>query len=285
MTLFEPMRFHTSLQVGGLADCYIEPQHIRDLETIYEYAQENGHPITVIGAGTNLLISDAGIRGIVLSLKEGFSGFSIDHHRLLVQSGFLLGRLLSISHQHGLTGLGFMAGIPGTVGGCIYMNAGTSSQYIGNLIKKGITWDPKTNVISILMQDDFHFNYRYSCLQSDHSILLEAELELSQGDVEEELQLIKLSKEKRYRTQPLDYPNAGCTWKNPLHQSAGKLIEEAGLKGKMIGEAMVSPVHGNFIINLGKASCRDILALMELVEKTVFKRYNILLERELQVIE
>lgn len=280
----EPLSHHTSMKVGGPADCFISPKNLTELQIIYTQAGLAGIPVMVIGAGTNLLISDQGIRGIVVSLKEGFAGYSREGLQLTVQSGLLLPKLIRISHQFGFTGLGFLAGIPGSVGGAVYMNAGTSSQFFSQVIRSGLVWDPVTQSIHPLTLDDFHFGYRTSILQKNSQVLLEVSLALLQGDIQAEQTFIRRINATRSRTQPLQFPNAGCTWKNPEKVTVGKIIEEAGLKGKIIGKAMVSTLHANFIVNLGGATFQDILALMELVEKTIYERYNIHLERELQII-
>lgn len=282
---FESMSAHTSLQVGGPAECYIEPNDLDELKVIYQFAHNKKIPIFILGAGTNLLISDAGIQGIVICLKAGFSAYTVKGLTLTAQSGLMLPKLLSVSHEHGLIGLGFLAGIPGTVGGSVFMNAGTSHHFIGDLVMEALLWNPNTQSFERLHQADFQFSYRYSSLQQTNLVLLETTFTLSSGNTGEEKQLIQQLKEKRLQSQPLQYPNAGCTWKNPLHESAGRLIEEAGLKGFTLGGAMISLQHGNFIVNKGEATCEDILALMELVEKRIFDKYNIHLVRELQVIE
>jgi len=281
----EPMSAHTSLQVGGPADCYIEPTNLDELTAVVQFTRARKVPLFIIGAGTNLLISDSGIRGVVMCLKTGFSGYTVNGSTLIAQSGIMLSKLLIISHEHGLTGLGFLAGIPGTLGGSVFMNAGTSNLFIGDVIQEGLVWNPVSMSVETMHHGDFQFSYRASSLQRTHLILLQATLSLSYGNIEEEKKQIQQSKERRLQTQPLQFPNAGCTWKNPLHDSAGRLIEEAGLKGYTIGRAMISPQHGNFIINTGGATCNDILALMEWIENQIYHKYNIRLVRELQVIE
>jgi UDP-N-acetylmuramate dehydrogenase len=164
------------------------------------------------------------------------------------------------------------------------MNAGTSNQFFSQVIQSGLVWDPVAQSIHPFTLDNFHFGYRTSILQKNSQVLLEVSLALLQGDIQAEQAFIRKKNATRSLTQPLQFPNAGCTWKNPEKVTVGKIIEEAGLKGKTIGKAMVSTLHANFIVNLGGATFQDILALMELVEKTIYERYNIHLERELQII-
>lgn len=207
----EPMSSHTSLQVGGPADCYIEPTSLDELSTVVRFTSDHHVPLFIIGAGTNLLISDSGIRGVVMSLKTGFSGYTIHGSTLIAQSGIMLSKLLAISHENGLTGLGFLAGIPGTLGGSVFMNAGTSNRFIGEIIQEGLIWNPDSMSVETIHHDDFQFSYRASSLQRTRFILLQATLSLSFGNIEEEKKQIQQSKERRLQTQPLQFPNAGCT--------------------------------------------------------------------------
>lgn len=284
ISFLEPMSRHTSLRVGGPAECFVEPCHLQDIQAIYTFAQAENIPVTVIGAGTNLLVSDRGIAGIVLQCKSGFTGYRLDEQLLTIQSGWLLPDLIRLSHRYGLTGTGFLAGIPGSVGGAVYMNAGTSHHFFSDILHSGLLWDPVNLCLHQWNREDFQFGYRFSQIQHQPMILLEATLLLTKGDIQAEMVSIREQNTKRRQTQPLHFPNAGCTWKNPGKESAGYLIEASGLKGRTIGKAMISSVHSNFIVNLGGATCQDILTLMEEVEKTVFERYNIQLVRELQMI-
>jgi UDP-N-acetylmuramate dehydrogenase len=275
---------HTTLQVGGPADLFISPQNIADLKTIVNYSRSKKIPLYVIGWGCNLLVCDNGFPGIVINLQTNMNHFSIQGENVIAEGGTPLPLLIQEALETNLTGMDFLYGIPGTIGGCTCMNAGTNHHAIGELIQAVRILDIETIEERILTPDEIGFAYRKSNFLEKADIILEVTLSLHYGRKQEELQKLRLLKEKRRNSQPLQYPNAGCIWKNPENGYAGKIIEEVGLKGFQIGGAKISDLHANFIINTGKATADDMMNLILHTEKIVREKLGIDLKREIQVI-
>ena len=287
---------HTSFRIGGPADVLIYPEDISDIKNILTFCNSHNTPVTVFGKGTNLLTSDKGIRGVVLNLEHGLCGIKIKGERITCGAGALLSKLLKQAARKELTGLEFAAGIPGTVGGAVSMNAGTKEirnppenlrdeirniEYvsIGNLVESVKVIDTKGN-ISELGKNDLHFEYRKSNLSE--YIIVEVKLKLKRGEKKEINDRISRLLEHKKSTQVLDIPSAGCIFKNPDGHSAGRLIDEAGLKGLAIGNAQVSEKHANFIVNNGNASAQDVLELIKKIKLTVFEKTGVKLEKEIK---
>ena len=278
---------HTSFRIGGPADAWIYPKDISDIKNILAFCNSHNTPVTVFGKGTNLLISDKGIRGVVLNLEHGFSDINIKGEYVICEAGALLSRVLKQTAQAELTGLEFAAGIPGTVGGAVCTNAGTKEirniEYvsIGNLVESVKIIDMNGNV-SELRKENLCFEYRKSNLSE--YIILEVKLKLKRGKEKEINDRISGLLERKKSTQVLDMPSAGCIFKNPDGHSAGRLIDEAGLKGFAIGDAQVSIKHANFIVNNDNASAQNVLELIKKIKLTVFKKTGIRLEEEIKII-
>lgn len=279
--LEEPLNRHATFKIGGPAGFFIEPYDIADLKLLITSAKKYKIPLLVIGRGSNILISDKGVKGIVLQLNSAFfRRIFIKRGCLEAGSGVLLRQLIKASQEHGLSGVEFLAGIPGTVGGALTMNAGSRGRNIGDLVQKVTVIDYSGN-IKILSKKDIKFEYRKSSLAK--YIILSACIKLIKKNKKEIEDTIKKYLEHRRNTQDTSLPNAGCIFKNPHQESAGRLIDLCGLKGKVIGGASVSWRHANFILNRKCALARDVIKLMGLIKNRVKHKFNIDLEPEIKI--
>lgn len=265
----EPLSRHTTFRVGGPADVLVEPRDEEDLAGVLRAAAGEGVPLRILGGGANLLVRDEGVRGAVVRLS------SLDRRRgSRVQAGRSLSRLIRETLREGLGGLETLAGIPGTLGGAVRMNAGGRHGTVGDAVRAVEILTPAGEPRRLSRQD-VGFRYRGTAL--DGNVVVAADLDL-RPDPEAPARFASILEEKK-RTQPLDRPSAGCIFKNPPGQAAGKLIEECGLKGARAGGARVSPRHANFIVNEGEATASDILRLIDLIRD----RVPVPLELEVQV--
>lgn len=287
----EPLSKHTSFKIGGPADIFILPRDISDLQTIFK--NKGDLPLFVLGEGTNLLVRDNGFRGIVVCLCEGFKSiqgpaFSTNEDGkqtgvIKVGSGVKMSYLAKYTARFGLSGIEGLAGIPGSLGGALIMNAGAESAEISSVVKS-VTRITADGEIQVLQKKDIEFHYRKTVFPPGGGIIVEAELELEKGDSNAIYETISRHLTKRSLKQPLTLPNSGSIFKNPPGETAGRLIESAGLKGFGFGDAGVSIKHANFIVNKGNASARDVLRLIEHVRGVVKEKAGIELETEIIVI-
>lgn len=282
-----PMSAYTSFRVGGRVDYLAFPSDIQDLQEVLRRCNQQGVRYFVLGNGTNLLVRDGGIRGMAISLSRGFLrveevGGGPGENLILAEAGGPLGKLVEFSSEKGLTGLEFAAGIPGTVGGAIFMNAGAFKEEMKGVLHSVRLMDPEGN-ISEKGKNELRFSYR-SLEVEKGEIILGAQFSLRP----ENGQRVKAKVEENIRwrktKQPWDLPSAGSVFKNPVQGPAGRFVEEAGLKGSRIGDAQVSEQHANFIVNRGKARARDILTLVKIIREKVFKEKGVWLETEIQVV-
>lgn len=274
----ELMKNHTSFKIGGEADFFCEPSSVGEVSECIEFAKKENIPYTVIGNGSNLLVGDKGIRGLVIKIDKNYSDFEIDEGTVRAQSGILLSRLASVALNHGLSGLEFASGIPGTLGGGIYMNAGAYGAEMKDLVKSvTFLWDGK-----IITKHDLDFGYRRSFFTGKNAVILSAELELAAADYAEIKAKMEDLRQRRAEKQPLSVPSAGSTFKRPEGYFAGKLIEDAGLKGFKIGGAKVSEKHSGFVVNDGGASAQDVVMLIKHIQNTVFDKFGVELETEVK---
>ncbi|WP_066368316.1 UDP-N-acetylmuramate dehydrogenase [Neobacillus fumarioli] len=280
----EPLAHHTTIKIGGPADLFIEPSSVENLKKVMEIIEKNALPWRVIGRGSNLLVSDKGIEGAVIKLGPGIDSLSIEGTEITVGGGHSLVSLSTMISKKGLSGLEFASGIPGSVGGAVYMNAGAHGSDISRILTRAhILFEDGT--MEWLSTEEMEFSYRTSCLQKKRpGIVLEAVFQLSEGDRTSIVAQMQKNKDYRKVTQPWNYPCAGSIFRNPLPNYAGKLIESAGLKGYSIGGAKISEMHGNFIVNAGNASAADVLALIQHVKDTIFSLYEIEMETEVEII-
>lgn len=281
--LNEPMKKHTSLCIGGPADILIIPQDKNDIINIITLAKEKDIQTIVIGNGTKLLVSDEGVNGIVIKLSGCFDDVSISGTKVEVGAGYSLARLSRSVANQCLSGLEFAVDIPGTVGGGVAMNAGAFGSTLSDVVTYVLSMSTE-GILKKNQKDDMQFGLRKSIFQHNNEIILSAEINLRNNDKYIIKEKMNEYTKKRNNSQPLNLPNAGCIFKNPLKIAAGKLIDMAGLKGMHIGDAKISEKHANFIVNMGNASAKDVFLLMNYVQEKIFEEYNIQLEPELKII-
>jgi len=279
----EPLKNYTSLRIGGPADIFCCPGSIEDLKKIVSIFKEYNKPFLVIGNGTNLLILDNGIRGLVINLNKDFKKIEFSDKIVKVGAGVSLISLSKMVSSRELSGLEFTCAIPGTLGGAIINNASYKGNCIADVVQN-VTFLTRENKIERASKSKLNFNYRESNLKKKSAIILEATLLLKKGNKEEIESKIKQNIEIRKTSQPLDKFSAGSIFKNPPGYYAGELIEKVGAKGLSRGKAEVSTRHANFIVNNGGASARDILYLIEEIEKRANKNFGIKLEREIEIL-
>jgi UDP-N-acetylmuramate dehydrogenase len=280
MTLNEPLAPFTTFRIGGVADYFIEPVDANDLLNMVNYLKSIEMPYYIMGNGSNVLISDDGIRGVVINLESGFGYLKHGEGYITAGAGAKIARFVEFCIQNGYAGVEMLAGIPATIGGTLVMNAGAYGGEISTyIIEVSII---KNEQIKRLNKEECGFIYRNSNLKN--SIIFEAKFKLPAGDPVEINARRKELMLKRNEAQPVEIPNAGCIFKNPAGNYAAKLIEVCGLKGKAIGGAMVSSKHANFIVNFDKATAQDVLELINLIRRTVMDKTGIKLELEVKLI-
>jgi len=286
----EPLSKHTSFGIGGLADFFVYPADREDLKTLLQAIKDQHLKHFILGSGTNLLVRDGGFRGVVISLRRMNTVTVEREYRsiggtfavLYAEAGAPLTKLLSVAVKEGLTGIEFAAGIPGTVGGAVRMNAGTALGEIGDIIESVTLISPEGELVT-RSREEMGFGYRTSSVPEGY-LVLDIRVALrrdAQPKVETRVAELLTTRMER---QPQGSPNAGSIFKNPNEKSAGTLIESAGLKGRTVGGAQVSLKHANFIVTTGAASAADVLALMEIVKQTVLDVHGVRLEPEIKVI-
>lgn len=278
------MSNYTTYRVGGIARILVYPKDIKKLVKLLKYLKKENVLYKVLGNGSNTLFSDKKYDGVIIKLDNLDN---IDFLATMVKAGagVNLIRLSSLTIKKGLSGLEFATGIPGTVGGGVFMNAGAYKSDMGYVVKSAKVLTPKFEIITMTNKElDFH--YRTSFLQNNRDyICLEATFQLKKGNRQEMLELVKDRKERRLDSQPLEYPSAGSVFRNPdPEHPAGKLIEDLGIKGLTKGGAQISKKHANFIINIGNAKAKDIKELIEFIEERVEERYNIKLKVEQEFV-
>jgi UDP-N-acetylmuramate dehydrogenase len=284
----EPLKNHVAYRVGGPADILAFPQSEEDLVWIGQQAQAHSLPLTVIGRGTNLLVSDKGIRGITVSLEKAFKTIELlsqqPDGKIWVKAGGGVSKpeLLEWAVQGGFTGLEFSSGVPGTIGGGIFMNAGTKYGCYGDILKELRLFDFSTGA-QTFSRKEFHFGYREQTAVKNRLVLW-ATFELIRGEPTAIRTEVNRIIQERADKQPLDFPSCGSTFKNPEGYSAGRLIEKAGLKGRTVGGAQISEKHANFILNKGNATAQDILDLIQIAKDTVQSQFGVTLECEVIIL-
>lgn len=284
----EPMKNHTTLRTGGAARLFVQPENREDILKTIEGCCRERQPFLVLGNGSNLCVSDRGFDGTVLDLSRSWNDFSVEKRDGCIEvsacSGVLLGRLGSELAKAGAAGFEFACGIPGTLGGAVVMNAGA----YGGEIKDCLTWvevfSPRSGEVKVYKTGDFHMGYRTSLAAKEALVVLRAGLTFEEGDKAQIQARMKELAEARKRKQPLEYPSAGSVFKRPVGHFAGKLIEEAGLKGACVGGMQVSPKHAGFIVNTGEGTAEDFTALIRLVQEKVFAQTGVRLEPEVKMV-
>ena len=278
----EPMSKHTTFRIGGTADVFVSPK-IEQVSTIMKLAKEYDIPVTVIGNGSNLLVGDKGIRGLVVSFGKEAEEIQVDGRCMVVSAGAILAKVAAEAAKHSLAGFEFAAGIPGTLGGAIVMNAGAYGGEMKDVLISATVLTSEGEVKE-LSNEELELSYRHSCIPEKNYIVLEAVMELSSGNEEEIRGKMSELKTSRVEKQPLEYPSAGSTFKRPEGHFAGKLIQDADLRGYSVGGAQVSEKHCGFVVNKGNATAKDVLQLIEDVKKIVYDKFQVELEPEVKMI-
>ncbi len=276
------MRQYTTLRLGGPADWLVFPRSAEEISEIYAEAREAGLPVTVIGHGSNLLVLDGGIRGVVIRVEKNMRAIRVEGTRIVAQAGAMLGTVAMAAAEAGLTGLEFASGIPGTVGGGVTMNAGAYGGEMAQVVTRVNGVYPNGTRVS-LAAEEMRFGYRASVIQGTDLVVTEVTFELQEGNPAEIRAKMSDLNAKRAEKQPLDVPSAGSTFKRPEGYYASALIDQCGLKGYSIGDAMVSMKHAGFLVNTGSSSA-DFKALMDKVQSIVEERAGVHLEPEIRVI-
>lgn len=279
----EPMKKHTTFRIGGPADILVKPDSVEQLKKICEVCAEQGVPCMILGNGSNVLVSDDGIRGVVIMLLDNFSAVAVEDTRIRAQAGALLSKVGREALSHSLTGFEFACGIPGTLGGACIMNAGAYGGEMKDILT-GVTAMDWQGAIKRYSCDEMELAYRSSVFAKKRLIVLEAELQLAKGKQEEILARMEDLAARRREKQPLELPSAGSTFKRPEGNFAGKLIMDAGLRGFRVGGAAISEKHCGFVVNLGDATAADVCALMREVSDKVYGQFGVRLEPEIHLL-
>lgn len=279
----EPMSKHTTFQIGGPADCFVMPSTVEEAIAVIKIVKEYDVPLTMLGNGSNLLVMDKGIRGIVVNLNERFAKITQDGTTIHAQCGALMADVSKFAGACGLTGIEFAVGIPGSIGGCIFMNAGAYDGEIKNVVKSVTTVNKNGEVVHYT-NEQAQFGYRHSAFQDNGDLILEVELELSFGDKEAIQAKMADLTARREAKQPLELPSAGSTFKRPLGYFAGTLIDQTGLKGLTVGGAQVSKKHAGFVVNIGGATAQNVLDLIAQVQQRVYEKHGVKLYPEVKMI-
>ncbi|MHB9145182.1 MAG: UDP-N-acetylmuramate dehydrogenase [Symbiobacteriia bacterium] len=273
---------HTSFRIGGPAELFVQVRSTLDLARALRFASDSQTPVHLLGSGTNVLVADEGIRGLVLKLDDEFKEVSWDGPQVTAGAAVPLIGLARRATDMGLSGLEFGAGIPGSLGGAVVMNAGTYLGCIGDVTRRVWLMDARGELAEV-SKDEMGFGYRTSLLSREPRIVCKVEMVLSLGDREVMTTGLKEHLKRRAATQPLSFPSAGSCFKNPPGDYAGRLIEAVGAKGWRSGGAQVSELHANFLVNTGHATAKDVLALMERVKAAVRAQFGVELEPEIKI--
>ncbi|MHB8064891.1 MAG: UDP-N-acetylmuramate dehydrogenase [Ruminiclostridium sp.] len=279
----ELMSNHTSFKIGGPADIMVFPGDSTQLGEIIKYLIKSKTPYMVMGNGTNLLVSDKGIPGVVVKIYDNMDNCFVEGEIMELEAGMLISKASKIALQNSLSGLEFAEGIPGTIGGAVTMNAGAYIGEMSMVVYQTEYMDANGNIITVTGQEH-SFSYRTSIIQKTKGIVLKTRLKLNEGDCRKIKELMNDFNFKRRDKQPLEWPSAGSVFKRPKGYFVGKLIDDCGLRGYSIGGARISDKHSGFIINTGTATCKDVLELIKHIQSTVKERFDVELEPELKIV-
>ena len=279
----EPMKKHTTFRIGGPAKYFCLPETTEQLAATIAACKAAGEDYYILGNGSNVLVSDEGYRGVVIQLFQNRNEIRIEGERLYVQAGALLVKIAHQAGKAGLTGMEFASGIPGTIGGALVMNAGAYGGEMKDIVAEALVMKEDGELLK-LTKEEMELGYRTSIIAREHYIVLEAVLELKQGDMDAIEARMQELKEARTSKQPLEYPSAGSTFKRPEGYFAGKLIMDAGLRGFRVGGAQVSEKHCGFVINAGDATAKDVMGVIGQVQAEVQKQFGVALEMEVKTL-
>lgn len=277
----EPMSKHTTFKIGGIADIFVKASSVEDIQYILDYIKKEKINLTVIGNGSNLLVKDNGIRGITLQMD--LQETEIKETTVIVGAGVKLSILGSMLQKKSLTGFEFAAGIPGTIGGAVRMNAGAYGGEFSNIVEK-VTCITREGTIKELSKEDLQFSYRHSRFMINDEIILSATLKLEKGNIDKIKEKMDELMTARKTKQPLELPSAGSTFKRGSDFYASRIIEAAGLKGHKVGGAQVSEKHSGFVVNVENATAKDVLDLTNYMKKVVYEKFGKQLELEVEII-
>lgn len=280
----EPLSKYTTFRIGGSCDALVKPVNAECLREILGYCKKSGIRTFLFGRGSNILVSDRGLRGLVIILSDAFSDISADGARLLCSAGASLNKACLAARDNALTGMEFAYGIPGTVGGALYMNAGAYGGEMKDIVEYCDYLDEE-NTECRMTAEEMSLSYRHSIFCEKKYTILRVCFKLEQGEKEEISLRMNELMAKRKKSQPLEYPSAGSTFKRPKGDYAARLIEASGLKGFSAGGAQVSEKHSGFVVNKGNATSEDVLNVVEAVKKKVFEDFGVMLECEMLVLE
>lgn len=279
----EAMSRHTTFKIGGPADYFLMPDKDTDVGRIVKICKESAIPYFILGNGSNLLVGDGGYRGAVIQIYKNMSAVTVEGTEITVQAGALLSSVAAAAKNAALTGFEFAGGIPGTMGGAVVMNAGAYGGEMKDVLAEVTVMDEEGEIVT-LPADKLELGYRTSIIKTAGYIVLEAKLQLKEGNPEVIRETMKDLTIRRTTKQPLEYPSAGSTFKRPEGYFAGKLIMDSGLAGYQVGGAQVSEKHCGFVINAGGATARDVRTLMDNVRDIVYKKYGVTLEPEVKFL-
>lgn len=281
----ERLSGHTTFRIGGPAKYYLIPENMEEVKEALDFAKENQCPFYVLGKGSNMLFSDSGYDGVIIEIGKGLEQLSISTDGTVVaQAGISLSAMANRLAKEGLQGFAFASGIPGTLGGAVTMNAGAYGGEIKDHIQSAKVLTKDGEILE-LSKDELELGYRTSTIQKNSYIVLEATFHFLKGDIETIQKEMKELNQKRRDKQPLEYPSAGSTFKRPEGYFAGKLIEDAGLRGYRVGDAQVSEKHCGFVVNKGEATSEEVKQLISDVQNKVYEKFGVKLEPEVRIVE
>lgn len=279
----EPMSRHTTFRVGGAAEYFVEPANLEEVRGVLQLSQAYGLPVFVLGNGSNLLVRDGGIRGIVLHLGKLFQKIWVQGTEVTAQAGALLSTVAATALSNSLTGLEFAAGIPGSMGGALRMNAGAYGGEMKQVVTSADCLTRQGDLVTLSVEE-LKLGYRHSLLTESDLLVVSVSMKLAKGNRQQIQETMQDLAARRLGKQPLEFPSAGSTFKRPEGYFAGKLIMDAGLAGKRVGDAVVSPKHCGFVVNAGKAKAREIEELVAEVQREVWQQFQVRLEPEIIMV-
>lgn len=281
--LCERLADHTTFAIGGPADVFVEPINMDELSFALQTIHSMDVPLTILGGGSNMLVRDGGIRGVVVSLRHMTQVMACEGNKIVIGAGYMLKDASEFAWQQGLTGLEFAIGIPGTIGGAVFMNAGAYDGEMSNIVTEVHAVD-RYGQRKVYPLEKLQFAYRHSVFQQNGEVIGEVVMTLQPGDKETIRKHMDDLTHRRESKQPLEFASAGSTFKRPPGHFVGTLIEQTGLKGLAVGDARVSEKHAGFVINAGHASARDVLALIQEIQRQVYEHHGVELEPEVRMI-
>ncbi len=280
----EPMKKHISFKVGGPANFLLLPENSGDILKALEFCDKFKINYYILGNGSNVLVKDNGFDGMIIKIGKQFSDIELNDDIITAKAGVLLSELANFAMENSFTGLEFASGIPGTLGGAVFMNAGAYGGEMKDIIFEVEVLDIDNKNVIILKNEQMNFGYRKSIIQDGNYIVLSAKIKLAKGDKSEIIERTKELTKQRKEKQPLEFPSAGSTFKRPEGYFAGKLIMDSGLRGAKIGGAMVSEKHCGFVVNYNNATAKDIIELINYIKAKVYENYEVILEPEVRII-